>query len=550
MRLRAIQHALISAGLFLGAEAILPVPLEAQELSNPPLAARAEGDKDDLATLITVVRQLQNQIQILSSQVGALREEGHSARAEAVAVRKELDATKEQLASLTGTENRPAEVIYGSSEYSKQPDSSASSISPFAVKEVPQAGSLEERTAGLEEGLQLANAKITEQNQTKVESGSKYRVRLSGIVLFNLFSTRGAVDNQDFPEIATPARPLDSANSFGGSLRQSQIALQAFGPDIAGARTSAEIRFDFAGGFPATSNGVSAGIMRLRTGAVRLDWSNTSVIAGQDQLFFSPLSPTSLASMALPPLSYAGNLWSWTPQVRIEHRIVLSDSSNLLLQGGILDALSGEVTPSEYARTPTRGEQSGQPAYAGRVAWSDRLFGQKITAGMGGYYGRQSWGLGRNVDAWTGTADLMLSLGKLFEFSGEFYRGRGVGGLGGGIGQSVLWNGFFANPNTSVHALDSMGGWAQLKFKPVPKFEVNGAIGEDNPFSSELRSFNGSRLYPGLLLSKNLSPFVNFIYQPRSDVVFSMEYRYLKTFTLVSNPTSAHLIDFSLGYIF
>jgi len=418
------------------------------------------------------------------------------------------------------------------------------------AKAVSQRGALDEQTAELEEGLQLANAKITEQSQTKVESGSKYRLRLSGIVLFNLFSNRGAVDNQDFPEIATSARKLYSASSFGGSLRQSQIALQAFGPDLAGARTSAEIRFDFAGGFPTASNGVSAGIMRLRTGNVRLDWSNTSIIMGQDQLFFSPLSPTSLASMAVPPLSYAGNLWSWTPQVRIEHRFMLSDSSSVLVQGGILDTLSGEVSPSEYNRTPTRGEQSGQPGYAGRVAWSDRLWGQKITAAIGGYYGRQNWGLGRYIDAWTSSADLMLPLGKLFEFSGEFYRGRGVGGLGGGIGQSVLWNGFLGNANTSVHALDSIGGWMQLKFKPVPKFEVNGAIGEDNPFSSELRSFNGNQLYPGSLLSKNLSPFVNFIYQPRSDVVFSMEYRYLKTSALVSYPNSAHLIDFSLGYIF
>jgi hypothetical protein len=41
-------------------------------------------------------------------------------------------------------------------------------------------------------------------------------------------------------------------------------------------------------------NGISTGIARLRTGTVRFDWTNTSIIAGQDQLFFSPLAPTSL----------------------------------------------------------------------------------------------------------------------------------------------------------------------------------------------------------------------------------------------------------------
>ena len=53
--------------------------------------------------------------------------------------------------------------------------------------------------------------------------------------------------------------PLGSSGTFGGSLRQSQIGLEAFGPTIAGARTSANVQFDFAGGFPYTPNGVSFG---------------------------------------------------------------------------------------------------------------------------------------------------------------------------------------------------------------------------------------------------------------------------------------------------
>jgi len=66
-----------------------------------------------------------------------------------------------------------------------------------------------------------------------VESGSKYRVRLSGIVLLNMFENRGTVDSADTPEIALEPNPLDSAGTFGGTLRQSQIGIQAFGPDIA-----------------------------------------------------------------------------------------------------------------------------------------------------------------------------------------------------------------------------------------------------------------------------------------------------------------------------
>ena len=38
------------------------------------------------------------------------------------------------------------------------------------------------------------------------------------------------------------------------------------------------------------------GVLRLRTGIVRFDWADTSIVAGQDSLFFAPLVPTSLAT--------------------------------------------------------------------------------------------------------------------------------------------------------------------------------------------------------------------------------------------------------------
>jgi hypothetical protein len=76
---------------------------------------------------------------------------------------------------------------------------------------------------------------------------------------------------------------------------------------------------DFGGGNPTTSYGVTAGLIRMRTANVRLDWEKTSLNVGQDALFFSPLSPTSYASLREPALSWAGNLWVWTPQIEIEH---------------------------------------------------------------------------------------------------------------------------------------------------------------------------------------------------------------------------------------
>jgi len=518
--------------------------LKAQGTSLPSSRSFTRGTDPNVRALADSVRELQGQVQSLAEQLADLRAEELRDRAEARELRQELE--------LARVESRPRTEPAGSRDpyLGLSPQTSASLPAASAAPDSPQEDQpTEVRLARLEESQQLADARITEQSQTKVESGSKYRVRLSGIVLLNFYGNRGVVDNQDFPQIATPRSAVDSAQSFGGSLRQSQIGVEVFGPEIVGARTSADVKFDFAGGFTDVPNGVAMGIVRLRTGTFRMDWTNTSIVSGQERLFFAPLAPTSLASLAVPALSYSGNLWAWTPQVRIEHKIALSDISHLLLQAGILDSLSGEL-PLSQDRLPSWGEQSGQPAYAGRIAWTHRAFGQDLTVGFGGYYARQNFGLDRNVNGWASTFDVLLPLGKYFNLSGEFYRGAAVAGLGGGIGQSILTSGPFTDPATTIKGLDSMGGWVQLKFKPKTNFEINGAFGQDNPFAGELRRFPGSPSYFGESLARNLTPFVNFIYQPRSDVLFSVEYRRLQTYVLDSGANTANHVAASVGYIF
>lgn len=495
---------------------------------------RAEQDsaqRIDADSVGTILRQLQLEVRDLNTQVATLKAQQEAAKAESAALRMELETTKSQFATAP-----------------RQPNINSISASP-SPNEKPQS-TTDERINKLEENQQLADAKIAEQSQTKVESASKYRLRLTGLVLFNLFGNEGTVENQDFPQLATKRGLLSNDGSFGGSLRQSQIGVQAYGPTIAGARTSANVQFDFAGGFPQSPNGVTFGIMRLRTGTIRLDWEKTSVIAGQDSLFIAPLSPTSVATLAVPALAYSGNLWSWAPQVRVEHRFTVSENSTVTLQGAILDSLSGDLPPSNYDRYPSWGEDSKQPAYAARMAWTRAVGSENVTLGVGGYYNRQFWGYGRTVDGWAGTIDMTLPLPKRFELTGQFYRGKATGGLGGGIGQTVLWNGSLLDSSTDVYGLNSLGGWAQIKYRASSKLQFNGAFGQENPFASELRDFGNNSVYYTAPIAKNQTALVNFLYQPKSDIVLSLEYRRLKTFTLDSNANTANIVNFSIGYIF
>jgi hypothetical protein len=503
--------------------------------------AATQTETPDWRVLAEDIRDLRSQVADLNAQIVELRAQGESARADVRELRLALDAsggsgtTSTDLASPDGSKLMPT------------------AVAAEGVNSLGAAGqqSREQSLEQIEEKLDLGDAKLSDQDQTKVESGSKYRLRLSGIVLVNLFENRGSPDNLDVPELALPVEPLGSNGSFGGTLRQSQIGLQVFGPNVGSAHSSAEVKFDFAGAFPGSPNGVALGQLRLRTGAIRMDWADTSIVAGQDTLFFAPLAPTSLASLAVPALSYSGNLWGWIPQIRVEHRSTLAEGKTLSFQAGILDSFSGDVPGSEYyARQASWGEQSGQPAYALRVAWTQNVLGQSFTVGFGGYYGRQNWGLGREVGGWAGTTDLTLPLGKYFGLMGEFYRGRATAGIGGAAGQDVVMSGPITSPATIIQGVDSMGGWLQLKFKPQAKLELNGAFGQENPFARELRQYPGNVGYFDLLISRNQSEFGNLIYHLKSNILLSLEFRHLHTSMLDSGFAKANQVNLATGYLF
>jgi outer membrane murein-binding lipoprotein Lpp len=527
---------------------LLPMVISLPRVSvaQQPEAAAATTAQD--ASLTETVKQLQQQVNELRSIVSDLRNESEQYRTETRALREELRSAVTRIPrQAPGVNEEVASVQLGEQAETKPPE--AGSAQSDSTQSQSSAAA---RLAKLEEEYDLLTGKIDDQYQTKVDSQSKYRVRLSGLALLNLFTTRGEVDNADLPGLANEPDAFGRANSTGLSFRQSQIGLEVFGPEIAGARARGDVHFDFAGGFPNTPNGVTFGLIRLRTGTIRLDWPHTSLVAGQDSPFFSPLSPTSFATVAEPAFAYAGNLWTWTPQIRVEHRITTSENSNLTIQGGILDGLTGEPS-APWVRNAQAGEYSRQPAYASRVAWSHGLFGQTMTFGAGGYYSRQNWGLNRNIDAYAGTLDWTVPFTSRLALTGEFYRGRALGGLGGGLYQSALYNGYPTNPATSIRGLDAIGGWSQLKYRASSKLEFNAGVGQDNPFASELRAFPYSAYQVNQqngVVTRNQNELLNVIYRPRSDLIFSAEYRHIATYEPDNTRYTADHVNLVMGILF
>ena len=523
--------------------------------------------------LSQALRELSDQVRELRTSVAEIRADSERSHAETRELRRQLNELRaasknpkpELLEAVVRTAASALEVSPSAGQQDNNSSQEASSQQASQGQALPERTSSEQsspangqegqkksgRAATLDEEYDLLAGKVDDQYQTKVESASKYRMKISGIVLMNLFSNQGVVDNIDLPEVAYRRQPGESGGSFGATLRQSEIGFEVFGPRVAGARTRADLQLDLAGGFPAEPNGINSGLMRLRTAAMHMDWENTSVVVGQDGIFFSPNSPTSFASLAEPALSYAGNLWGWVPQVRVEHRFNVSESSNVLLQGGILDPVSGEVPTFGTYRQGGPGEASRQPAYGSRIAWTHDISGHPLRLGVGGYYSRQDYGYDRNVDGWAVMSDLEVPLGSKFSVSGKFYRGKALGGLYGGLGQSVLFNNNEpGEPYTQLIGLNTVGGWTQLKYRATTKIEFNAAFGLDNPFARDLEYFPVPFSYGPVVLARNHSGFANVIYRPRSDLLFSAEYRRIETDAITSPNWNAGHLNLMMGVLF
>jgi hypothetical protein len=400
---------------------------------------------------------------------------------------------------------------------------------------------------------EILNARVEEQRQTKVESASKYRLKLSGIALFNAFANTGTVDNLDVPTQALSKTPGYSDGSVGATVRQSMLGLTGIGPVVFGARTVADLQVDFFGGLPNSYGSTSSGIAEIRLARARFDWKNTSLIAGLDYPFFSPNLPTTYMSVVVPAFASSGSLWNWTPTIRVERRFDGS-LSPFKVEVGLLD-------PSAYAtynaasnlRTSTPTESSRQPTYAIRFSANTKSEDHPASIGFSGVYSPQRFFGGYTVGGWGSVLDWKFPLLPRTELSGQFFTGRGLDGFGGAPlsplrPSSAIYYNVVTAPELAT--LGVIGGWSQLKFKVDNRNEFNVAAGTGGRNSFGLRTSAQGDAFLLTVPARNQTIFANYIFRPRSDLLFSVEYRRLRTYQVDGAPDSAGQFGLALGFLF
>ncbi len=394
----------------------------------------------------------------------------------------------------------------------------------------------------IEDQVEINTAQIKEQAQTKVESGSRFKVRLFGTVLNNTYYNTSDNSEQAVPTVAQPnsARPDNSGHNFGSTLRQSRFGFAMTGPKLGGARLSADADFDFFGGADGHYEGNPLGALRMRTASARLDGSRTSLAMGLMAPMISPLNPTSLAAVYYPALAESGNLWQWRPQITLERRTPVGEADALVLQGGLMmpfgDTINGRVL-------------EGRPGYESRFAFTRSLDAERrLEIGVGGYFHPQRFGFGRTVDSYAWTSDWLIPLYNRLELSGEVFYGQSISlseQSGGDIGSMFAFTGPLDDPPTRVRGIHSAGGWAQLSASATPRLEFNIAFGVDDPRNRDV--FAG--LFENTARLKNQTFSINSIYRLRSNLLISLEYRHLWTTYPEGRATSDH-INLAVGYAF
>ncbi|HEY9125864.1 MAG TPA: hypothetical protein VIM62_02000, partial [Acidobacteriaceae bacterium] len=126
---------------------------------------------------------------------------------------------------------------------------------PEQHKSPEQTTSIPSTDENLSERLSVAESEIATHEQSKVETDSKYPIKISGMLLFNSFVNTSAVN---LP--ATPTLALGGGGSTGASIRQTILGFDARGPHLFGAQSFADLRIDFAGVTQSTAgNGAFAG---------------------------------------------------------------------------------------------------------------------------------------------------------------------------------------------------------------------------------------------------------------------------------------------------
>jgi hypothetical protein len=384
-----------------------------------------------------------------------------------------------------------------------------------------------------DEQAAVTQSRVEELAESKVEASQHFPIRVTGMALFNAFLNSQGSGGQEYPTFAWPGNRA----SGGASFYQTTIGLDYSGPQIfGGGQVHGNVYMDFAGG---TGTPLDLGF-RLRTGEIEVDWANQSIMAGLESPIFAPRQPASLAQVEFAPLTAAGNLWLWTPQVRFQQKIRFTDQTGIRAQIGAVQ--TNEVTPYQQSGPGEPSPEAARPGLEGRFEFYHRF--QDGSQGDGqdgprieiapGFHTSVTHVAGTSVPSNLFSLDWFTNPLQKLEFTGAFFSGQNVAPLGGLEGYTIL-------PSGAAIPVHSQGGWGQLTLLATPRLSFHFFSGLENGRTADLEAY---------AIGRNWLYGANFFYRLAPNVLLGAEVSQARTAYIDNSLRINNHYDLALAYLF
>ncbi len=378
----------------------------------------------------------------------------------------------------------------------------------------------------LDERLAIQERRTDEQAQTKVEAVQRYPVKLSGMILANLFHNGPYAGGNDLPTRAAAT----AGRQIGGiTFRQSIVGFQYMGGQtLLGGRVRGSVFLDFFDGLSEANNFYP---VRVRTASVEIDWANRSLGFVQDKPLFSQRDPSSFSFQGVSPLTGSGNLWRWQPQVRFEQRWGSEDATLARAQVALIQTSEDSGFNLPAARFSTARKQPGlEGRFAVSHTWEN---GAKLELAPGFHVSNS------RIDSF-GVRSGLVSIewlarpASMLELTGLFWRGQNVHHFGA-FRQS------FRLVNGRPEAVRSQGGWAQAAFPVTPRLTFNLFGGAHDDRDSDLTA--GA-------IGLNRTGAANVQFRLAPNVIVSLEALQTRTSPLGQGTRRNNRYDLGVAYLF
>jgi hypothetical protein len=294
---------------------------------------------------------------------------------------------------------------------------------------------------------------------------------------------------------------------------------------VGGGKVTGSVYMDFFGG----GTGLDQ-TMRLRVATIDSTWKNTTVGFAFDKPIIAPREPDSLSQVGVSPLTAAGNLWLWRPQVRVEHRIAFGKQAGIRAQAGVYQtAESGTGLATYYSDSLA----TSRPGYESRIEFWKGTDARRMELAPG-IHASSTRVEGQSVPSRIYSVDWLVRPVARVDFTGTFFKGQNTGVVGGLRQGVTIING-------QAQAVHGTGGWAQLKVRATSRLQMNLFAGQQDDRNRDL--------LPGGI-QKNQSYGANMMYRWGSNILTSFEAAQVRTSYQNSGTRINVHYDLAIAYLF